>query len=252
VEAGLRTYDKYAPFPEEMYRQMVDRVTDMYFAPTEESKQNLLRENVDASKIYVTGNTAIDALKTTIKPDYNTPLLSWHEDKRLILLTAHRRENLGEPMYAIFRAINKIVNEFDDVRVLYPVHLNPAIMKIAEEVFGDNDRVRLISPLEVVDFHNILSKSYIVLTDSGGIQEEAPSLGKPVLVLRNITERPEGVAAGTLMIAGTAEEGVYEKTKRLLTDNGMYKRMSETKNPYGDGFASRRIVDAVLAKFGCV
>ena len=250
VEAGLRTYDKYSPFPEEMNRQMVDCMTDMYFAPTDLSKTNLLKQNIDESKIYVTGNTAIDAMSTTVDENYTHPELEWiSENERLILLTAHRRENLGEPMYNIFRAIKRIVDEFSDVKVIYPIHLNPKVRDIAKEVFANCDRVKLIEPLEVFDFHNFQNKSYIIMTDSGGIQEEAPSLGKPVLVLRDTTERPEGIAAGTLKLVGTDENTIYEETKRLLTDKIEYEKMSKASNPYGDGHASKYIVDAIIQRF---
>ena len=250
VEAGLRTYDKYSPFPEEMNRQMVDCMTDMYFAPTDLSKTNLLKQNIDESKIYVTGNTAIDAMSTTVDENYTHPELEWiSENERLILLTAHRRENLGEPMYNIFRAIKRIVDEFSDVKVIYPIHLNPKVRDIAKEVFANCDRVKLIEPLEVFDFHNFQNKSYIIMTDSGGIQEEAPSLGKPVLVLRDTTERPEGIAAGTLKLVGTDENTIYEETKRLLTDKIEYEKMSKASNPYGDGHASKYIVDAIIERF---
>ena len=250
VEAGLRTYDKYSPFPEEMNRQMVDCMTDMYFAPTDLSKTNLLKQNIDESKIYVTGNTAIDAMSTTVDENYTHPELEWiSENERLILLTAHRRENLGEPMYNIFRAIKRIVDEFSDVKVIYPIHLNPKVRDIAKEVFANCDRVKLIEPLEVFDFHNFQNKSYIIMTDSGGIQEEAPSLGKPVLVLRDTTERPEGIAAGTLKLVGTDENTIYEETKRLLTGKIEYEKMSKASNPYGDGHASKYIVDAIIERF---
>ena len=250
VEAGLRTYDKYSPFPEEMNRQMVDCMTDMYFAPTDLSKTNLLKQNIDESKIYVTGNTAIDAMSTTVDENYTHPELEWiSENERLILLTAHRRENLGEPMYNIFRAIKRIVDEFSDVKVIYPIHLNPKVRDIAKEVFTNCDRVKLIEPLEVFDFHNFQNKSYIIMTDSGGIQEEAPRLGKPVLVLRDTTERPEGIAAGTLKLVGTDENTIYEETKRLLTDKIEYEKMSKASNPYGDGHASKYIVDAIIQRF---
>ena len=264
VEAGLRTYDKYSPFPEEMNRQMVDCMTDMYFAPTEISKNNLLKENIDNNKIYITGNTAIDAMTTTIKEDYTHPELAWiKEGEKLILLTAHRRENLGEPMRRIFMAIRKIIDEFDkdpnkaleiidefeNIKVIYPIHMNPKVREIANEVFENCDRIKLIEPLEVFDFHNFQNKSYIILTDSGGIQEEAPSLGKPVLVLRDTTERPEGIKAGTLKLVGTDINSIYEETKKLLTDENEYKKMSHASNPYGDGHASERIVNAIIEKF---
>lgn len=250
VEAGLRTDNKYSPYPEEMNRQMVDRLTDMFFAPTALSRENLLRENVPAEKIYVTGNTAIDAMATTVRGDYTHPELDWiSENERLILLTAHRRENLGDPMRSIFRGVRRIVDEFPDVKVLYPIHLNPAVRQVAKEVFEGCERVRLIEPLEVFDFHNFQNRSFIILTDSGGIQEEAPSLGKPVLVLRDTTERPEGIEAGTLKLVGTDEETIYREARRLLTDEAEYRRMSRSSNPYGDGHASERIADAIIEKF---
>ena len=249
VEAGLRTWNKYSPYPEEMNRQMVGVMADMHFAPTENSKKSLLKENKDESKIYVTGNTAIDALATTVKEDYSHPIFDWIGNDRMILLTAHRRENLGEPMRGMFKAIKRITDEFSDVKVVYPVHLNPKVRDVANEIFGDDDKVKLIDPLEVIDFHNFLAKSYLILTDSGGIQEEAPSLGKPVLVLRDTTERPEGIEAGTLKLVGTNEEIIYNETKKLLTDNAEYERMSKASNPYGDGKASKRIVDAIIEKY---
>ncbi len=250
VEAGLRTNDKYSPFPEEMNRQFVDRMTDMYFAPTEISKANLLKENIDESKIYITGNTAIDAMSTTVDENYTHPELEWVKpNERMILLTAHRRENLGEPMRHIFKAIKRIVDEFSDIKVIYPIHMNPRVREVANEVFHDTDRIKLIEPLEVFDFHNFQNKSYIILTDSGGIQEEAPSLGKPVLVLRDTTERPEGIKAGTLKLVGTDEEIIYNETKKLLTDNEEYEKMSKASNPYGDGHASKYIVDAIVDYF---
>ena len=250
VEAGLRTDDKYSPFPEEMNRQMVDCMTDMYFAPTEISKFNLLKENIEENKIYITGNTVIDAMSTTIKADYEHLELNWiNENERMILLTAHRRENLGEPMRNIFKAIKRIVDEFEDVKVIYPIHMNPKVREVANEIFANCSKVKLIEPLEVFDFHNFQNKSYLILTDSGGIQEEAPSLGKPVLVLRDTTERPEGIKAGTLKLVGTNEEVIYEETKKLLTDINEYNKMSKASNPYGDGLASKRIVDAIIEKF---
>ena len=249
VEAGLRTYDKYSPYPEEMNRQMVDCMTDMYFAPTLMSKENLLKEGKDESKIYVTGNTAIDAMATTVDENYTHPELKWIKpNEKMILLTAHRRENLGKPMRNIFKAVKKITDEFNDVKVIYPIHLNPKVREIANEVFKGDDKVHLIEPLEVFDFHNFQNKSYIILTDSGGIQEEAPSLGKPVLVLRDTTERPEGIKAGTLKLVGTDEETIYNETKKLLTDKKEYEKMSKASNPYGDGHASEKIVDAILEK----
>lgn len=247
VEAGLRTYDKYSPFPEEMNRQMVDCMTDLYFAPTNVSKENLLKEDIQEEKIFVTGNTVIDAMKTTVKNDYTHPELEWIKPtEKMLLLTAHRRENLGEPMRHIFKAIRRIVDEFDDVKVIYPIHLNPLVRSVANEVFAGCDKVKLIEPLEVFDFHNFQNKSYIILTDSGSIQEEAPSLGKPVLVLRDTTERPEGISAGTLKLVGTDEETIYTETKKLLTDNKEYEKMSHASNPYGDGHASEKIVDAII------
>ena len=250
VEAGLRTYDKYSPYPEEMNRQMVDCMTDMYFAPTLMSKENLLKEGKDESKIYVTGNTAIDAMATTVDENYTNLELEWIKpNEKMILLTAHRRENLGEPMRNIFKAVKKITDEFNDVKVIYPIHLNPKVREIANEVFKGDDKVHLIEPLEVFDFHNFQNKSYIILTDSGGIQEEAPSLGKPVLVLRDTTERPEGIKAGTLKLVGTDEETIYNETKKLLTDKKEYEKMSKASNPYGDGHASEKIVDAIIEKF---
>ena len=250
VEAGLRTNDKYSPYPEEMNRQMVDCMTDMYFAPTNLSKQNLLDENIEEEKIYVTGNTAIDAMATTVKDDYTHPALDWVKgDERLILVTAHRRENLGDPMRNIFKAIRKIVDEFKDVKVLYPIHLNPKVREVAHEIFDGCDRVRLIEPLEVFDFHNFINNCYMIMSDSGGVQEEAPSLGKPVLVLRDTTERPEGIDAGTLKLVGTDEDNIYKETKILLTDKDAYNKMSKASNPYGDGHASERITDAIIKKF---
>lgn len=246
VEAGLRTYNIYSPFPEEFNRQAVDIVSKYSFAPTEMSKNNLLAEGKRPETIYVTGNTAIDALKTTVRPDYTHPQLEWAKGSRLIMLTAHRRENWGEPMHRIFTAIRRIVEEFPDIKVLYPIHMNPLVRDAAEAVLGGCDRVRLIEPLDVLDFHNFLARAYIILTDSGGIQEEAPSLGKPVLVLRDTTERPEGIAAGTLKLTGTDEDVIYREFRRLLTDEKEYAAMSEASNPYGDGHASRRIADILL------
>ena len=249
VEAGLRTHNKYSPFPEEVNRQCTGIIADMHFAPTEVAKENLLRENKPLDNIYVTGNTAIDSLKTTIDENYSNEILNKFKDDRIILLTAHRRENLGKPMYNMFRAIKRIVDEFEDVQVIYPVHLNPLVKEIANEVLGDCEKVHLINPLEVLDFHNFLNKSHIIMTDSGGIQEEAPSLGKPVLVLRDTTERPEGVKAGTLKLVGTDEEAIYSLTKELLTDVNEYEKMSKASNPYGDGYASKYIVDIIMDKF---
>lgn len=249
VEAGLRTYNKYSPYPEEMNRQMVDCMTDMYFAPTALSRENLLKENYDSSKIYVTGNTVIDAMDTTVRSDYTHPELKWLEGDKMILLTAHRRENLGEPMKNIFRGIRRVLDEVPGIKVIYPIHKNPLVRSAAQEIFGDCDRVKLIEPLEVFDFHNFQNLSHLILTDSGGIQEEAPSLGKPVLVLRDTTERPEGIAAGTLKLVGTKADAIYRETMRLLTDQDEYDRMSRASNPYGDGTASKQIVDAIIEKF---
>ena len=249
VEAGLRTWNKYSPFPEEMNRQMVGVLSDMDFAPTEKAKQSLLAEGKNGKNIFVTGNTAIDALSTTVNPNYTNKIFDWVGDDKLILLTAHRRENLGEPMKHIFNAIKKITTEFSNVKVVYPVHLNPKVQSVADEILGNNEKVKLIAPLEVIDFHNFLNKSYMILTDSGGIQEEAPSLGKPVLVLRDTTERPEGIEAGTLKLAGTNEEKIYSLTKELLTNKEMYDKMSMASNPYGDGHASEKIADAIINRY---
>ena len=249
VEAGLRTYDKYSPYPEEMNRQMVSNIADIHFAPTKQSAENLINEGIDESKIYITGNTAIDAMHHTVYDSYSHDVLEWVGNSRMILLTAHRRENLGMPMKKIFRAIRRIVEDFDDVKVVYPIHLNPIIREIADVELNGCKRVKLIEPLEVVDFHNFLNNAYIIMTDSGGIQEEAPSLGKPVLVLRDTTERPEGVDAGTLKLVGTDQEKIYETAKALLTDRELYEEMSHASNPYGDGHSSERIVDAILKTY---
>jgi UDP-N-acetylglucosamine 2-epimerase (non-hydrolysing) len=249
IEAGLRTYDKYSPYPEEVNRQITGIIADMHFAPTKWAKENLINEGKSPNDIYVTGNTAIDALNTTITKNFHHPIFDEIKNDRVILLTAHRRENLGEPMKNIFRAIKSIVEEFDDVSVIYPVHLNPKIREIAKEILSNCKKVHLIEPLEVIDFHNFLNKSYIIMTDSGGIQEEAPSLGKPVLVLRNTTERPEGVNGGVLKLAGTDEKNIYKLVKELLIDENKYKEMSKKSNPYGDGNASKYIVDAIVKKF---
>lgn len=246
VEAGLRTYDKYSPFPEEMNRQFVGCVADLHFAPTDGARDNLLKEGKRPETIVVTGNTAIDALQTTVREDYSDEILEWAKGSRLIVLTAHRRENLGEPMHRMFRAIRRIVEEFPDVKVVYPVHLNPLVQQAADEELGGCDRIRLIEPLEVVEFHNLLARSTLILTDSGGIQEEAPSLGKPVIVLRDTTERPEGIEAGTLKLAGTGETSIYGMVRELLTDKAAYEKMSRASNPYGDGLASSRIADALV------
>ncbi|MCA1021050.1 non-hydrolyzing UDP-N-acetylglucosamine 2-epimerase [Halobacillus litoralis] len=245
VEAGLRTYDIYSPYPEEFNRQAVGLTAKYNFAPTEMSKGNLLEEKKDESSVFVTGNTAIDALHTTVRDDYDHEQIDWASDSRLIMITAHRRENLGEPMRNMFKAIKRIVDEHDDIKVIYPIHMNPVVREAANDIFGDHDRVRIIEPLEVLDFHNFLSRSHMILTDSGGIQEEAPSLGKPVLVMRDTTERPEGVAAGTLKLVGTNEETIYKNFKLLLEDEEAYEAMSQASNPYGDGSASKRIADVL-------
>ena len=243
VEAGLRTYNIYSPYPEEFNRQAVSILSRYNFAPTELSKNNLLREGKDENTIYVTGNTAIDALKTTVREDYTHPELEWAKDSRLILITAHRRENLGEPMHHMFRAIRRVMEEHPDVKAIYPIHMNPIVRRAADEELGDCDRIHIIEPLEVLDFHNFLARSYMILTDSGGIQEEAPSLGKPVLVMRDTTERPEGIAAGTLKLVGTDEDVIYENFKLLLDDPAAYDAMAQASNPYGDGYACKRIAD---------
>ena len=249
LEAGLRTYNKFSPYPEEMNRQMVSVLADMHFAPTEESRQNLLRE-AKKKNIYVTGNTAIDALKLTIKEDYkNSKIDDFNKNERIILLTSHRRENIGTPMENIFKAVKKIAEEYEDVKVIYPVHKNPKVREIVNRILAGNPRIKLIEPLDVIDFHNLMNKSYLILTDSGGIQEEAPSLGKPVLVLRDTTERPEGVQKGTLKLVGTDEEEIYKQTKLLLDNKEEYNKMAKATNPYGDGFASKKIVDAIIDYF---
>ena len=243
VEAGLRTYNIYSPYPEEFNRQAVSIISSWHFAPTELSKQNLLKEGKAEDTIYVTGNTAIDALKTTVRKDYTHPELTWAAGSRLILITAHRRENLGEPMKHMFRAIRRVCDEHPDIKAIYPIHMNPAVRETADAILGGDERIRIIEPLDVLDFHNFLARSYLVLTDSGGIQEEAPSLGKPVLVMRDTTERPEGIRAGTLKLTGTDEEVIYENFRLLLEEPAEYEKMSTASNPYGDGFASRRIAD---------
>lgn len=243
VEAGLRTYNIYSPYPEEFNRQVVSIISKFNFAPTERSKRNLIKEGRDTSTIYITGNTAIDALKTTVRNDYTHPELDWAKDSRLIMITAHRRENLGEPMRNMFRAIKRVIDEHPDVKAIYPIHMNPIIRDTAKEIFGFDDRIRIIEPLEVFDFHNFLNHSYMILTDSGGIQEEAPSLGKPVLVMRDTTERPEGIEAGTLKLVGTNEDVIYNNFKLLLDNHREYEKMSKASNPYGDGFACKRIAD---------
>ncbi|MGE7606296.1 non-hydrolyzing UDP-N-acetylglucosamine 2-epimerase [Peribacillus frigoritolerans] len=248
VEAGLRTWNKYSPYPEEMNRQLTGTMADLHFAPTSKAEENLLNEN-KKDNIFVTGNTATDALKTTVRSTYSHPVLNGLGEDRLILLTAHRRENLGEPMRNIFRAVKRIIVEHDDVQVVYPVHLNPLVQELANEVLGDDPRVHLIEPLDVLDFHNFASRAYLILTDSGGIQEEAPSLGVPVLVLRDTTERPEGIAAGTLRLAGTDEKTIYDLAHELLTDQEVHEKMSKASNPYGDGNASIRIAEAIRYYF---
>ena len=250
VEAGLRTYDLYSPYPEEFNRQSVGILAALHFAPTEQAKNKLLKEGKAPEKIFVTGNTAIDALKSTVVAEYHHPELDWVGDKKLLLMTAHRRENLGDPMRQMFRAILRIVEEHEDVKVIYPIHMNPAVRQIAGEIFGNHDRIRLIEPLDVLDFHNFMDRSYLIMTDSGGIQEEAPSLGKPVLVMRDTTERPEGVEAGTLKLVGTDEETIYREINNLF-DEDAYSRMSKAANPYGDGVASKRIADILENELGC-
>lgn len=249
VEAGLRTWNKYSPYPEEMNRQLTGVMADLHFSPTTKSAENLLRENKQEESIFITGNTAIDALKTTVKEEYQHEVLSSLGDDRLILLTAHRRENLGEPMRNMFRAVKRIVDEQKDVQVVYPVHLNPVVRELASEVLGDDPRIRLIEPLDVIDFHNFAARAHLILTDSGGVQEEAPSLGVPVLVLRDTTERPEGIDAGTLKLAGVDEETIYSLATELLTDHNAYEKMAKAVNPYGDGEASRRICDSIRYYF---
>ncbi len=243
VEAGLRTYNIYSPYPEEFNRQAVGIISQYNFAPTELSKQNLINEGKNPETIHVTGNTAIDALKTTVREEYSHPDLDWAKGSRLILITAHRRENLGEPMKNMFRAIKRVMDEHPDVKAIYPIHMNPVVRDTADAILGGDERIRIIEPLDVLDFHNFLSRSYLILTDSGGIQEEAPSLGKPVLVMRDTTERPEGIAAGTLKLVGTEEETIYNEFNKLLEDENEYAKMSEAANPYGDGLACKRIAD---------
>lgn len=243
VEAGLRTYNLYSPYPEEFNRQATGIIAKYHFAPTQNAKQNLLKEGKPEKDIYITGNTAIDALKTTVKENYTHPILDWVGKDKLILLTAHRRENLGKPLEGMFTAIKRIVDEKKDVKVIYPIHKNPIVREYANQIFQNHERIKLIEPLDVLDFHNFLAKSYLILTDSGGIQEEGPSLGKPILVLRDTTERPEGIEAGTLKLVGTNEEKVYQEIKKLLQDKNEYDKMSKASNPYGDGLASKRIAD---------
>lgn len=249
VEAGLRTHNIYSPYPEEFNRQAVSIISQYNFAPTEQSRRNLMAEGKNPKNIFVTGNTAIDALKTTIKENYIHPELTWASDSKLILITAHRRENLGEPMKHMFRAIRRVMDEHPDIKAIYPIHMNPLIREMANSILGDDDRIHIIEPLDVVDFHNFMNKSYLILTDSGGIQEEAPSLGKPVLVMRDTTERPEGVLAGTLKLVGTEEENIYKHFTRLLDNEFEYKKMSHASNPYGDGMACKRIADILCGHF---
>ena len=248
VEAGLRTYNIYSPYPEEFNRQAVSIISAYNFAPTELSKQNLLKEGKNPDTIYVTGNTAIDALKTTVRSDYTHPELEWAKGSRLIMITAHRRENLGEPMKHMFRAIRRVCDEHPDVKAIYPIHMNPVVRETAREILGDDERIHIIEPMDVLDFHNFLSRSFLILMDSGGIQEEAPSLGKPVLVMRDTTERPEGIKAGTLKLVGTDEQVIYENFKLLLENEEAYRAMSTASNPYGDGFACKRIADILEGK----
>lgn len=250
VEAGLRTYNMQSPFPEEFNRRSIDLIADIYFAPTQSAKDNLLAENAEEGKIFVTGNTAIDALQMTIKKDYSNADIEWASDSRMILMTAHRRENIGEPMTGMFNAVRRIVEDNKDVKVIYPVHKNPKVREIADSILGNFSRVRLIEPLDVIDFHNYMKHSYLILTDSGGIQEEAPTLGIPVLVMRDATERPEGVEAGTLKIVGTKEKSIKNAVQKLLDDKSEYDKMSNAVNPYGDGHASERIVRILTERFG--
>lgn len=245
IEAGLRTYDLYSPFPEEFNRQAIGLFSKYHFAPTDAAKENLLKEGKNGDSIWVTGNTSIDALKTTVRDDYTHPLLDWAGERRLIVLTAHRRENCGEPLKQMLKAICHVAEEFPDIAVVFPAHPNPTVQETAKEILSGNENIKIISPMDVIDFHNIIARSYLVLTDSGGIQEEAPALGKPVLVMRDTTERPEGVQAGTLRLVGTGEEDIYHSFAELLTNQEIYARMSCATNPYGDGFASKRIADAL-------
>ncbi|MBE5661272.1 UDP-N-acetylglucosamine 2-epimerase (non-hydrolyzing) [Staphylococcus sp. SS87] len=245
VEAGLRSYDKYSPFPEEINRQLVGVIADLHFAPTKNAARHLLKEGKKSESVVVTGNTAIDAMKYTVDEDYKSNIIDQYRDKKFILMTAHRRENIGKPMENIFKAVKRLVDENTDLALVYPMHKNPQVRKVAQKILGNHERIELIEPLDVLDFHNFAKQAYFILTDSGGIQEEAPSFNKPVLVLRNVTERPEGVEAGTLKVVGTNEEDVYQATKQLINDNRMYHQMSEAHNPYGDGFASERIVNHI-------
>lgn len=252
VEAGLRTYNKYSPFPEELNRQMIDRLSDYYFAPTKEAALNLLDEGIKEKSIFITGNTAIDALKTTVNTKFNHSLFEWIGNSKLILLTAHRRENLGDPLKNIFKAVNKILDDTDDVKIIYPIHLNPMIKNIANDYLKDSEKIKIIPPLDVLDFHNFMNKSYLILTDSGGIQEEAPALGKPVLVLRDTTERPEGIEAGTLKLIGTNAESIYKSTMSLLYNKNEYEKMANAINPYGDGTSSKQITDALIRELNTI
>lgn len=252
VEAGLRSYDKYSPFPEEMNRQMIGVMADLHFAPTFNAAKNLLDEGKSSNNVVITGNTAIDAMNYTINDNYTSQIIDKHRNKKFILLTAHRRENIGQPMINVFKAVRKLIDQYEDLALVYPVHMNPRVRELAEAYLGHHDRIELIEPLDVIDFHNFAKHAYLIMTDSGGIQEEAPSLHKPVLVLRDSTERPEGVEAGTLRVIGTNEDSVYEETKRLLDDKQLYKHMSETNNPYGDGNASNRIVNHIKYYFGLI
>lgn len=252
VEAGLRSYDKYSPFPEEMNRQMVGVMADLHFAPTFNAAKNLLDEGKSSNNVVITGNTAIDAINYTINDNYTSQIIDKHRNKKFILLTAHRRENIGQPMINVFKAVRKLIDQYEDLALVYPVHMNPRVRELAEAYLGHHDRIELIDPLDVIDFHNFAKHAYLIMTDSGGIQEEAPSLHKPVLVLRDSTERPEGVEAGTLRVIGTNEDSVYEETKRLLDDEQLYKHMSEANNPYGDGNASNRIVNHIKYYFGLI
>ncbi|WP_198650354.1 non-hydrolyzing UDP-N-acetylglucosamine 2-epimerase [Staphylococcus capitis] len=252
VEAGLRSYDKYSPFPEEMNRQMVGVMADLHFAPTFNAAKNMLDEGKSSNNVVITGNTAIDAMNYTINDNYTSQIIDKHRNKKFILLTAHRRENIGQPMINVFKAVRKLIDQYEDLALVYPVHMNPRVRELAEAYLGHHDRIELIEPLDVIDFHNFAKHAYLIMTDSGGIQEEAPSLHKPVLVLRDSTERPEGVEAGTLRVIGTNEDSVYEETKRLLDDKQLYKHMSEANNPYGDGNASNRIVNHIKYYFGLI
>lgn len=252
VEAGLRSYDKYSPFPEEMNRQMVGVMADLHFAPTFNAAKNLLDEGKSSNNVVITGNTAIDAMNYTINENYTSQIIDKHRNKKFILLTAHRRENIGQPMINVFKAVRKLIDQYEDLALVYPVHMNPRVRELAEAYLGHHDRIELIEPLDVMNFHNFAKHAYLIMTDSGGIQEEAPSLHKPVLVLRDSTERPEGVEAGTLRVIGTNEDSVYEETKRLLDDKQLYKHMSEANNPYGDGNASNRIVNHIKYYFGLI